>query len=214
MAGHTNHAANAAAWAAMRAEQAAQAEQRRVQRAAEREARRAANRAAWAAMNGAAFISASNASDASEQRDRMSEASVSRICGRSVEQPERGVFCLADESRGMWQVERTYTVTVPTGETFSVQSMADAAELITDGIEAAREDAADAASIEAGQTWRHGNVTYTVVGRCKRSAELETSVDGATFRKSYAIRSSDRGQYVRINPNGKGQRDLYAADAA
>lgn len=211
MAGHTNHEQNAAAWAAMRADQAAQAEQRRVQRAAEREARRAANRAAWAARNGAAFIDASNAS---EQGDHMSEASVSRICGRAVENPERGVFCLADESRGMWQIERTYTVTVPTGETFSVPSMEDAAELITDGIEAAREDAANAASIEAGQTWKHGNVTYTVVGRCKRSAELEASVDGATFRKSYAIRSSDRGQYVRINPNGKGQRDLYAADAA
>lgn len=47
MAGHSNHAANAAAWAAMRTEQAAAMEQRRAERAAAKAARREANRAAW-----------------------------------------------------------------------------------------------------------------------------------------------------------------------
>lgn len=47
MAGHANHNANAAAWAAMRAEQAAAMEQRRAERATEKAARREANRAAW-----------------------------------------------------------------------------------------------------------------------------------------------------------------------
>ena len=47
MAGHSNHAANAAAWARMRADQAQAMEQRRAANAAAKAARREANRAAW-----------------------------------------------------------------------------------------------------------------------------------------------------------------------
>lgn len=47
MAGHQNHAANAAAWAAMRAAEAEERAAYMGQRRAEKAARRAANRAAW-----------------------------------------------------------------------------------------------------------------------------------------------------------------------
>ena len=47
MAGHQNHAANAAAWAAMRAAEAEERTAYLERRRAEKAARRAANRAAW-----------------------------------------------------------------------------------------------------------------------------------------------------------------------
>lgn len=74
MAGHANHDANAAAWAAMRAEQARAAEARRAERAAEKAARREANRAAWWGRMGREVPGAAEATEDAAEQTRRDEA--------------------------------------------------------------------------------------------------------------------------------------------
>lgn len=206
MAGHANHNANAAAWAAMRAEQAAAMEQRRAERAAEKAARREANRAAWWGRMGREVPGAAKATE-----DAAAELAVSRCKVDHVAPAEWHV--VSADGAGYTVEGAGFTVSFE-GEAYTVPTLKAAAELV-ELAEQTRRDEADAVAVfEVGMRSEHGGVSYTVERATASGVTVRTDVAGATRRQTLKVRRSDRGQYVKLNANSKAERVIYAADMA
>lgn len=198
MAGHANHDANAAAWAAMRAEQARAAEARRAERAAEKAARREANRAAWWGRMGREVPGAA-------------ELAVSRCKVDHVAPAEWHV--VSADGAGYTVEGAGFTVSFE-GEAYTVPTLKAAAELV-ELAEQTRRDEADAVAVfEVGMRSEHGGVSYTVERATASGVTVRTDAAGATRRQTLKVRRSDRGQYVKLNANSKAERVIYAADMA
>lgn len=205
MAGHANHNANAAAWAAMRAEQAAAMEQRRAERAAEKAARREANRAAWWGRMGR------EVPGAAEATEDAAELAVSRCKVDHVAPAEWHV--VSADGAGYTVEGAGYTVSFE-GEAYTVPTLKAAAELV-ELAEQTRRDEADAVAVfEVGMRSEHGGVSYTVERATASGVTVRTDAAGATRRQTLKVRRSDRGQYVKLNANSKAERVIYAADMA
>lgn len=206
MAGHTNHDANAAAWAAMRAEQARAAEARRAERAAEKAARREANRAAWWGRMGREVPGAAEATE-----DAAAELAVSRCKVDHVAPAEWHV--VSADGAGYTVEGAGFTVSFE-GEAYTVPTLKAAAELV-ELAEQTRRDEADAVAVfEVGMRSEHGGVAYTVERATASGVTVRTDAAGATRRQTLKVRRSDRGQYVKLNANSKAERVIYAADMA
>lgn len=205
MAGHANHNANAAAWAAMRAEQARAAEARRAERAAEKAARREANRAAWWGRMGR------EVPGAAEATEDAAELAVSRCKVDHVAPAEWHV--VSADGAGYTVEGAGYTVSFE-GEAYTVPTLKAAAELV-ELAEQTRRDEADAVAVfEVGMRSEHGGVSYTVERATASGVTVRTDAAGATRRQTLKVRRSDRGQYVKLNANSKAERVIYAADMA
>lgn len=205
MAGHANHNANAAAWAAMRAEQAAAMEQRRAERAAEKAARREANRAAWWGRMGR------EVPGAAEATEDAAELAVSRCKVDHVAPAEWHV--VSADGAGYTVEGAGFTVSFE-GEAYTVPTLKAAAELV-ELAEQTRRDEADAVAVfEVGMRSEHGGVSYTVERATASGVTVRTDAAGATRRQTLKVRRSDRGQYVKLNANSKAERVIYAADMA
>lgn len=205
MAGHANHNANAAAWAAMRAEQAAAMEQRRAERAAEKAARREANRAAWWGRMGR------EVPGAAEATEDTAELAVSRCKVDHVAPAEWHVT--TSDGTGYMVEGAGFTVSFE-GEAYTVPTLKAAAELV-ELAEQTRRDEADAVAVfEVGMRSEHGGVSYTVERATASGVTVRTDAAGATRRQTLKVRRSDRGQYVKLNANSKAERVIYAADMA
>lgn len=206
MAGHANHDANAAAWAAMRAEQARAAEARRAERAAEKAARREANRAAWWGRMGREVPGAAEATE-----DAAAELAVSRCKVDHVAPAEWHVT--TSDGTGYTVEGAGFTVSFE-GEAYTVPTIKAAAELV-ELAEQTRRDEADAVAVfEVGMRSEHGGVSYTVERATASGVTVRTDAAGATRRQTLKVRRSDRGQYVKLNANSKAERVIYAADMA
>ena len=206
MAGHANHNADAAAWAAMRAEQAAAMEQRRAERAAEKAARREANRAAWWGRMGREVPGAAEATE-----DAAAELAVSRCKVDHVAPAEWHV--VSADGAGYTVEGAGFTVSFE-GEAYTVPTLKAAAELV-ELAEQTRRDEADAVAVfEVGMRSEHGGVSYTVERATASGVTVRTDAAGATRRQTLKVRRSDRGQYVKLNANSKAERVIYAADMA
>ena len=205
MAGHANHDANAAAWAAMRAEQARAAEARRAERAAEKAARREANRAAWWGRMGR------EVPGAAEATEDAAELAVSRC---KVDQVAPAEWHVVSADGAGYTVEGAgYTVSFE-GEAYTVPTLKAAAELV-ELAEQTRRDEADAVAVfKVGMRSEHGGVSYTVERATASGVTVRTDAAGATRRQTLKVRRSDRGQYVKLNANSKAERVIYAADMA
>lgn len=205
MAGHANHNANAAAWAAMRAEQAAAMEQRRAERAAEKAARREANRAAWWGRMGR------EVPGAAEATEDAAELAVSRCKVDHVAPAEWHV--VSADGAGYTVEGAGFTVSFE-GEAYTVPTLKAAAELV-ELAEQTRRDEADAVAVfEVGMRSEHGGVSYTVERATASGVTVRTDAAGATRRQTLKVRRSNRGQYVKLNANSKAERAIYAADMA
>lgn len=205
MAGHANHDANAAAWAAMRAEQARAAEARRAERAAEKAARREANRAAWWGRMGR------EVPGAAEATEDAAELVVSRCKVDHVAPAEWHVT--TSDGTGYMVEGAGFTVSFE-GEAYTVPTLKAAAELV-ELAEQTRRDEADAVAVfEVGMRSEHGGVSYTVERATASGVTVRTDAAGATRRQTLKVRRSDRGQYVKLNANSKAERVIYAADMA
>lgn len=205
MAGHANHNANAAAWAAMRAEQATAMEQRRAERAAEKAARREANRAAWWGRMGR------EVPGAAEATEDAAELAVSRCKVDHVAPAEWHVT--TSDGTGYMVEGAGYVVTIE-GEVYTVPTLKAAAELV-ELAEQTRRDEADAVAVfEVGMRSEHGGVSYTVERATASGVTVRTDAAGATRRQTLKVRRSNRGQYVKLNANSKAERVIYAADMA
>lgn len=205
MAGHANHDANAAAWAAMRAEQARAAEARRAERAAEKAARREANRAAWWGRMGR------EVPGAAEATEDAAELAVSRCKVDHVAPAEWHV--VSADGAGYTVEGAGYTVSFE-GEAYTVPTLKAAAELV-ELAEQTRRDEADAVAVfEVGMRSEHGGVSYTVERATASGVTVRTDAAGATRRQTLKVRRSNRGQYVKLNANSKAERVIYAADMA
>lgn len=205
MAGHANHDANAAAWAAMRAEQARAAEARRAERAAEKAARREANRAAWWGRMGR------EVPGAAEATEEAAELAVSRCKVDHVAPAEWHVT--TSDGTGYMVEGAGFTVSFE-GEAYTVPTLKAAAELV-ELAEQTRRDEADAVAVfEVGMRSEHGGVSYTVERATASGVTVRTDAAGATRRQTLKVRRSDRGQYVKLNANSKAERVIYAADMA
>ncbi len=205
MAGHANHDANAAAWAAMRAEQARAAEARRAERAAEKAARREANRAAWWGRMGR------EVPGAAEATEDAAELAVSRCKVDHVAPAEWHV--VSADGAGYTVEGAGFTVSFE-GEAYTVPTLKAAAELV-ELAEQTRRDEADAVAVfEVGMRSEHGGVSYTVERATASGVTVRTDAAGATRRQTLKVRRSDRGQYVKLNANSKAERVIYAADMA
>lgn len=206
MAGHANHNANAAAWAAMRAEQAAAMEQRRAERAAEKAARREANRAAWWGRMGREVPGAAEATE-----DAAAELAVSHCKVDHVAPAEWHV--VSADGAGYTVEGAGFTVSFE-GEAYTVPTLKAAAELV-ELAEQTRRDEADAVAVfEVGMRSEHGGVSYTVERATASGVTVRTDAAGATRRQTLKVRRSNRGQYVKLNANSKAERVIYAADMA
>ena len=205
MAGHANHNANAAAWAAMRAEQARAAEARRAERAAEKAARREANRAAWWGRMGR------EVPGAAEATEDAAELAVHRCKVDHVAPAEWHV--VSADGAGYTVEGAGFTVSFE-GEAYTVPTLKAAAELV-ELAEQTRRDEADAVAVfEVGMRSEHGGVSYTVERATASGVTVRTDAAGATRRQTLKVRRSDRGQYVKLNANSKAERVIYAADMA
>lgn len=205
MAGHANHDANAAAWAAMRAEQARAAEARRAERAAEKAARREANRAAWWGRMGR------EVPGAAEATEEAAELAVSRCKVDHVAPAEWHVT--TSDGTGYMVEGAGFTVSFE-GEAYTVPTLKAAAELV-ELAEQTRRDEADAVAVfEVGMRSEHGGVSYTVERATASGVTVRTDAAGATRRQTLKVRRSNRGQYVKLNANSKAERVIYAADMA
>lgn len=205
MCSHANHNANAAAWAAMRAEQAAAMEQRRAERAAAKAARREANRAAWWGRMGR------EVPGAAEATEDAAELAVSRCKVDHVAPTEWHVT--TSDGTGYMVEGAGFTVSFE-GEAYTVPTLKAAAELV-ELAEQTRRDEADAVAVfEVGMRSEHGGVSYTVERATASGVTVRTDAAGATRRQTLKVRRSDRGQYVKLNANSKAERVIYAADMA
>lgn len=206
MAGHANHNANAAAWAAMRAEQAAAMEQRRAERAAEKAARREANRAAWWGRMGREVPGAAEATE-----DAAAELAVSRCKVDHVAPAEWHV--VSADGTGYMVEGAGYVVTIE-GEAYTVPTL-DAARELVELAEQTRRDEADAVAVFAdGMRLECGQVVYTVEHATASKVRVRTEAAGAVERQTLTLHRGPRGQYVKLHANSKAERVIYAADLA
>lgn len=205
MAGHANHNANAAAWAAMRAEQARAAEARRAERAAEKAARREANRAAWWGRMGR------EVPGAAEATEEAAELAVSRCKVDHVAPAEWHVT--TSDGTGYMVDGAGYVVTIE-GEAYTVPTLKAAAELV-ELAEQTRRDEADAVAVFAdGMRIECGQVVYTVEHATASKVRVRTEAAGAVKRQTLTLHRGPRGQYVKMHANSKAERVIYAADMA
>ena len=211
MAGHANHNANAAAWAAMRAEQAADMEQRRAERAAEKAARREANRAAWWGRYGLEAPGAEQAEQA-EQAAEAPEALEVPHCKVDQVAPEEWHVTTSDGT-GYMVEGAGYVVTIE-GESYTVPTL-DAARELVELAEETRRDEADAVAVFVdGMRLECGQVVYTVEHATASEVRVRTEAAGAVKRQTLKLRRGPRGQFVKLHANSKAERTIYAADLA
>ena len=196
MAGHANHDANAAAWAAMRAEQARAAEARRAERAAEKAARREANRAAWWGRMGR------EVPGAAEATEDAAELAVSRCKVDHVAPAEWHV--VSADGAGYTVEGAGFTVSFE-GEAYTVPTLKAAAELV-ELAEQTRRDEADAVAVfEVGMRSEHGGVSYTVERHRKRR-------DGPHRRGGCHQAPDAQGAPLRSRPVRQAQRQQQGGE--
>ena len=211
MAGHANHNANAAAWAAMRAEQAAAMEQRRAERAAEKAARREANRAAWWGRYGLEAPGAEQA-ESVEQAAEAPEALEVPRCKVDQVAPEEWHVTTSDGT-GYMVEGAGYVVTIE-GESYTVPTL-DAARELVELAEETRRDEADAVAVFVdGMRLECGQVVYTVEHATASEVRVRTEAAGAVKRQTLKLRRGPRGQFVKLHANSKAEMTIYAADLA
>lgn len=211
MAGHANHAANATAWAAMRAEQAAAMEQRRAERAAEKAARREANRAAWWGRYGLEAPGAEQAEPVEQAAEAPEALEVPR-CKVDQVAPEEWHVTTSDGT-GYMVEGAGYVVTIE-GESYTVPTL-DAARELVELAEETRRDEADAVAVFVdGMRLECGQVVYTVEHATASEVRVRTEAAGAVKRQTLKLRRGPRGQFVKLHANSKAERTIYAADLA
>lgn len=211
MAGHANHNANAAAWAAMRAEQAAAMEQRRAERAAEKAARREANRAAWWGRYGLEAPGAEQAEPVEQAAEAPEALEVPR-CKVDQVAPEEWHVTTSDGT-GYMVEGAGYVVTIE-GESYTVPTL-DAARELVELAEETRRDEADAVAVFVdGMRLECGQVVYTVEHATASKVRVRTEAAGAVKRQTLTLHRGTRGQYVKLHANSKTERVIYAADLA
>ena len=211
MAGHANHNANAAAWAAMRAEQAAAIEQRRAERAAEKAARREANRAAWWGRYGLEAPGAEQAEPVEQAAEAPEALEVPR-CKVDQVAPEEWHVTTSDGT-GYMVEGAGYVVTIE-GESYTVPTL-DAARELVELAEETRRDEADAVAVFVdGMRLECGQVVYTVEHATASEVRVRTEAAGAVKRQTLKLRRGPRGQFVKLHANSKAERVIYAADLA
>ena len=211
MAGHANHNANAAAWAAMRAEQAAAMEQRRAERAAEKAARREANRAAWWGRYGLEAPGAEQAEPVEQAAEAPEALEVPR-CKVDQVAPEEWHVTTSDGT-GYMVEGAGYVVTIG-GESYTVPTL-DAARELVELAEETRRDEADAVAVFVdGMRLECGQVVYTVEHATASEVRVRTEAAGAVKRQTLKLRRGPRGQFVKLHANSKAERTIYAADLA
>ena len=211
MAGHANHTANAAAWAAMRAEQAAAMEQRRAERAAEKAARREANRAAWWGRYGLEAPGAEQAETVEQTAEAPEALEVPRC---KVDQVAPEEWHVTTSNGTGYMVEGAgYVVTIE-GEAYTVPTL-DAARELVELAEQTRRDEADAVAVFAdGMRLECGQVVYTVEHATASKVRVRTEAAGDVKRQTLTLHRGPRGQYVKLYANSKAERVIYAADLA
>jgi hypothetical protein len=211
MAGHSNHAQNAAAWAAMRAEQAAAMEQRRAERAAEKAARREANRAAWWGRYGLEAPGAEQAAPVEQAAEAPEALEVPR-CKVDQVAPEEWHVTTSDGT-GYTVENAGYIVTIE-GEAYTVPTL-DAARELVELAEETRRDEADAVAVFVdGMRLECGQVVYTIEHATASEVRVRTEAAGAVKRQTLKLRRGPRGQFVKLHANSKAERTIYAADLA
>lgn len=211
MAGHSNHAQNAAAWAAMRAEQAAAMEQRRAERAAEKAARREANRAAWWGRYGLEAPGAEQAEPVEQAAEAPEALEVPR-CKVDQVAPEEWHVTTSDGT-GYMVEGAGYVVTIE-GESYTVPTL-DAARELVELAEETRRDEADAVAVFVdGMRLECGQVVYTVEHATASEVRVRTEAAGAVKRQTLKLRRGPRGQFIKLHANSKAERVIYAADLA
>lgn len=229
MAGHTNHAQNAAAWAAMRANEAAASEKRRADRAAAKAARREANRAAWWARLGKAVPTYDRADvapapveveavgifdDDPVYNDDQSSADTLHVKGCKVDQVADTEWHIVTSDGTGYEIDGAgYTVTIG-NETYTVPTLEDAQELIELAEETRREEADEAASFTPGMTVERYGATYTVEHVTANSVIVRVDSHGISRSHTLKMRRDERGQYVVPNARTKYSKAIYAADLA
>lgn len=208
MAGHSNHAQNAAAWAAMRAEQAAAMEQRRAERAAAKAARREANRAAWWCRYGLE----APGNEPVEQAAEAPEALEVPRC--KVDQVAPAEWHVTTSDGTGYMVEGAgYVVTIE-GEAYTVPTLDAARELVELAEETRREEADAVAVFTDGMRLECGQVVYTVEHATASEVRVRTEAAGAVKRQTLKLRRGPRGQFIKLYANSKAERVIYAADLA
>ena len=211
MAGHANHNANAAAWAAMRAEQAADMEQRRAERAAEKAARREANRAAWWGRYGLEAPGAEQVEPVEQAAEAPEALEVPR-CKVDQVAPEEWHVTTSDGT-GYMVEGAGYVVTIE-GESYTVPTL-DAARELVELAEETRRDEADAVAVFVdGMRLECGQVVYTVEHATASEVRVRTEAAGAVKRQTLKLRRGPRGQFIKLHANSKAERTIYAADLA
>lgn len=211
MAGHSNHAANAAAWAAMRAEQAAAMEQRRAERAAAKAARREANRAAWWGRYGLEAPGAEQAAPVEQAAEAPEALEVPR-CKVDQVAPEEWHVTTSDGT-GYMVEGAGYVVTIE-GEAYTVPTLDAARELVELADETRRDEADAVAVFVDGMRLECGQVVYTIEHATASEVRVRTEAAGAVKRQTLKLRRGPRGQFVKLHANSKAERVIYAADLA
>ena len=211
MAGHANHAQNAAAWAAMRAEQAAAMEQRRAERAAEKAARRDANRAAWWGRYGLEAPGAEQAEPVEQAAEAPEALEVPRC---KVDQVAPAEWHVTTSDGTGYMVEGAGYVVSIEGEAYTVPTL-DAARELVELAEETRRDEADAVAVFVdGMRLECGQVVYTVEHATASKVRVRTDAAGAVKRQTLTLHRGPRGQYVKLHAKSKAERVIYAADMA
>lgn len=216
MAGHSNHAANAAAWAAMREAQAADAARLRERRRAEREARREANRAAWWARLGLEAPQAIEAGpEPVEQQERAEEPEALEVRRCRVEQASPSEWHITTPDGAGYSIEANgYTVDLGNGEAYTVPTLEAAREMVELAEETRRDEADAAGRFSDGMRLESNGVTYTVDHATPTRVTLRIDAAGASKVQKLMVRRSARGQFVKLHAGHKGERAIYAADLA
>lgn len=211
MAGHANHNANAAAWAAMRAEQAAAMERRRAERAAEKAARREANRAAWWGRYGLEAPSTEQ-DEPVEQTTQAPEALEVPRC--KVDQVAPAEWHVTTSDGTGYTVEGAGFVVTIEGEAYTVPTLEAARELVELAEETRRDEADAVAVFTDGMRLECGQVVYTVEHATGSEVRVRTEAAGAVKRQTLKLRRGPRGQFIKLHANSKAERVIYAADLA
>lgn len=221
MAGHRNHAANAAAWAAMRAAEAEERAAYMERRRAEKAARREANRAAWWGRMGREFPDGKPAAPAVEPAPAVAVAPApvpaNPVSGFDVNEPSAGqgdVTTLAKDGLRYAIVHEggAFSVLLPNGEELQAPTYDAALELVGMAHDVALSEAEALPKFERGMTFSIGRESYTVEGiGCKIG--YRNTRPGAK-RHETMRRLTERGECITLNAGSKCERTIYAADIA
>ena len=195
-----NRAAHARKRAALERQWARQEAEKR----AAREERRERNRAAWWAMAYGVVAPGQGA-----EPDELPACNASHI-----ERVDSGAWQVIGKDGAGYEVTRSYRVSLDDGSAYDVPALSDAAELIAMAVDTNREASAAVASFRDGQSLTVGAVTYRIEHVTSQSVKVTAETPAGPKATVCKLRHSSRGQWIRLHPNSRAQRDIYAADLA